>query len=219
MKKSPLALSLLLAASTVSAPLTAAETAAKPAKGAKPAAADAKSKSKAKASSEAEMMKAWADYATPGEPHKLLERYEGSWKAVVQSWGDPSKPPEMSEGTMESRMVLGGRYLADRYEGKAMGQPVTGIGMTGYDNYKKHYFGTWFDSMGTGVMMTTGTVDATGKVMTSWGTMDDPASKKSVKVKIVGTWIDDDFHRFEMYTPGPGGKLVKSLEMLYQRQK
>ena len=215
MKTPPLALSLLVAATAFALPLIAAETAAKPAKVAKPAPAGAKSK----APSEAEMMKAWVDYATPGEPHKLLARYEGTWKAVVKSWGDPSKPPEVSEGTMESRMVLGGRYLADRYEGTAMGQPVTGIGMTGYENYRKHFFGTWFDSMGTGFMSTTGTLDASGKVMTSWGTMDDPAAKKSVKVKIVGTWIDDDFHRFEMFTPGPNGKLVKSLEMLYQRQK
>ena len=210
MKTSALAFSLLLAASAATAPPLAA---------ADPAAKTAKPTTKAKAPSQDEMVKAWVAYATPGEPHKLLERYEGTWKAEIKSWGDPSQPPAVTEGTMESRMVLGGRYLADRYEGKAMGQPVTGIGMTGYDNYRKHFFGTWFDSMGTGVMTTTGTLDRSGKVMTSWGTVDDPALKKSVKVKIVGTWIDDDHHRFEMWSPGPDGKMGKSLEMLYQRQK
>lgn len=205
----------LLLAAAATHPLAAAEPPAADKAAGKPAAAR-----KAKAGpSEEQMMKAWMDFATPGEPHKLLAKYEGTWKAKVTSWMDPSRPPEVTEGTMVSKMVLGGRYLEDRYEGKAMGQPVSGIGFTGYDNYKKKFVGSWVDSMGTGIMTTAGTLDKSGKVMTSFGTMDDPATKKSVKMKMVGTWIDDDNHRFEMWSAGPGGKMVKSMQMDYTRQK
>jgi hypothetical protein len=33
-----------------------------------------------------------------------------------------------------------------------MGMPFEGLGYTGYDNVKKQYFGTWIDSMSTGIM-------------------------------------------------------------------
>ena len=52
-------------------------------------------------------------------------------------------------------MILGGRYLEQRYEGTMMGQPFSGIGVTGFDNYKKKFVSTWVDSMGTAIMTMT----------------------------------------------------------------
>jgi hypothetical protein len=213
-----LATALLLATAVDAHTLAAAD---KPASGDKLAAKPAKAAaSKAKAGpSEEEAMKAWMAYATPGEPHKLLAKGEGTWAVKVKSWMNPSKPPEETDGTSVAKMVLGGRYLEEHFEGTAMGQPFSGMGTTGYDNYKKKYVATWIDSSATGIMTTTGTFDESGKVMTSWGTMDDPVAKKTVKMKMVGTWVDDDTHRFEMWSTGPGGKMHKVMEMVYTRKK
>ncbi len=143
----------------------------------------------------------------------------GTWTTKVKTWMDPTKPPEETEGTMKSKMILGGRFLEERYEGTMMGKPFSGIGYTGYDNYKKKYVATWMDNGGTGIMTMAGSFDAAGKVMTSWGSMDDLIAKKTVKVKSVTTFVDDDTHRFEMWNTGPGGKLVKMMEMVTTRKR
>ena len=208
----PLVSALVIASAAVALPLMADEKPAPAAKAAAPA-------KKAAAPSEEEMMKAWQAYMTPGENHKNLASFEGTWATKVKVWMDPSKPPDETEGTVVSKMVLGGRYLEDRYEGTMMGQPFSGIGYTGYDNYKKKFVSNWLDTGGTGIMTMAGSYDKSGKVMTSWGTMDDPIMKKTVKVKSVTTIVDDDTHRFEMWNTGPGGKMVKSMEMVYTRKK
>jgi hypothetical protein len=184
----------------------------------KPKAA-AKPAAPAGAPSQDEMMKAWAAAATPGEAHKKLEPFVGSFTVATKMWMDPAKPPDASSGTAESKWVLGGRYVEERVEGTAMGQPFSGIGYTGYDNYKKKYVGTWMDSMGTMIMNSSGTADASGKTFTSWSTIDDVITKKAVKVKGVATVVDADHHTYEMWSTGPDGKLFKSLEVQYSRKK
>ena len=184
----------------------------KPKEAAKPAAS-------ATAPNEDEMMKAWMAAATPGDAHKKLEPFVGSFTVKTKMWMDPSKPPEETTGTSENKWVLGGRFVEQHVEGTAMGQPFAGIGYTGYDNYKKKYVGSWTDSMGTMMMTSTGTADVSGKKFTFWSTVDDVVMKKSVKVKSVATVVDDDHQTYEMWSPAPDGKMFKSLEVQYTRKK
>jgi hypothetical protein len=100
-----------------------------------------------------------------------------------------------------------------------MGQPFTGMGYTGYDLYKKHYVATWMDSMGTAIMNTTGSADASGKKLTFTGSMDDPMSGKKMNVKEQVTIVDDDHQTFEMWMPDHAGKMFKTLEIQYTRKK
>lgn len=165
------------------------------------------------------MMKAWMAYATPGAPHKALEGLVGTWDVKSKVSMAPGAPPEETTGTSENKMILGGRYLEQHYEGTAMGQPFHGIGVTAFDNYKRKFVATWIDSMGTGIVMTTGTFNKAGKVITSWGTMDDPAMKKTTKVKTVVTIVDADHHTYESWSGGPDGKMVKNLEIHFTRRK
>lgn len=185
--------------------------------------ADEKSKEAAKAApaapSQEEMMKAFMAVASPGEGHKKLEPVIGSFTVQTKMWMDPSKPAEESAGTSENKWVLDGRFVEQRVEGTAMGQPFHGIGYTGYDNYKKKYVGSWMDSMGTMIMNSTGTADASGKKFTSWSTIDDVMTKKPVKVKSTLTIVDNDHQTFEMWSPAPDGKMFKTLEIHYTRKK
>lgn len=208
-------LAALLAAplGLVSEPAAAAD---KPA--AKPA-GKAADKKAAKGPSQEEMMKAWQAYMTPGEAHQMLASSAGTWTAKVKSWMDPAQPPQESEGTAEMKMVLGGRYLEHRYEGTMMGQPFSGIGYTGFDNYLKKFQATWIDSMGTGVMMTSGTLAKDGKSLTMTGTFDDFVMKKKSKVKETLTFVNADTQNFEMWMEGPDGKMMKNLEIVYSRKK
>lgn len=183
------------------------------------AAAPAKKAAPAHMPSPEEMTKAWMAAGTPGEAHKKLEPMVGSFTVATRMWMDPKKPPEETTGTTESKWVLGGRFVEEHVEGTAMGQPFNGIGLTGYDNYKKKYVGSWADSMGTMIMTSTGTADASGKKFTFWSTIDDVIMKKPTKVKGVLTVVDDDHHTYEMWGTGPDGKMFKSLEIQYTRKK
>ena len=93
------------------------------------------------------MMDKYKKLATPGEPHNQLATLAGSWNTKTKEWMDPNKPPMESTGTCEEKMMLDGRFLQQECAGDMMGQPFTGIGMIGFDNYTKKYVSTWMSSM------------------------------------------------------------------------
>ena len=165
------------------------------------------------------MMEMMAKMATPGEQHKKLEPFAGTFDAKLKMWMDPSKPPEESTGKAEAKWILGNRYLEQRYEGTFMGQPYSGQGYTGYDNVTRKYFMNWMDTAATGVMSMTGKWDATGKVMTFTGSMVDPMTNKPAKFTEKVTVADMDHHTFEMWGPDPTGKNYKMMEITYTRKK
>lgn len=165
------------------------------------------------------MMEAWGKFMTPGPEHKKMEMSVGTWETSVKSWMDPSKPPMESKGTAENRMIMGGRFLEQRFAGTMMDQPFEGLGYTGYDNYKKKYVTTWMDSMGTGIMTGLGTGDPAGKTITFTGELDDPMVGKTKPYKNTITFVDNDNQKFEMWCEGPDGKMAKMMEIQYVRKK
>ena len=180
----------------------------------------AKPKSDDKAAMDQKAMEeAWTKYMTPGEAHKQLESMAGTWDTTVKSWMKPGAPPEESKGTSVSTMVLGGRFLEQKYQGTFMGQPFEGVGYTGYDNAKKMYVGTWMDSMGTGIMSSTGKAEGANK-MAFTAEMDDFMTGKKTQFKQTVTVVDPDHHTFEMWGPDPTtGKNYKVMEIQYSRKK
>jgi Protein of unknown function (DUF1579) len=170
-----------------------------------------------KAPDQKAMMDAWMKAMTPGEGHKKLEPFVGSFDVKVTSWMAPGAPPAESSGSAEDRWVLGGRYVQEMFDGQFMGQPFSGIGYTGYDNIKKAFVSTWMDNMSTAIMMTKGSME--GNTMTSSGTMDDPMSGKSQTMNNKVTVLDKDHHTMEMWGPGPDGKAFKMMEISYARKK
>jgi hypothetical protein len=180
---------------------------------------DAKPADKPMSAEEKAMMDAWQKFATPAEGHKALQGMVGTWDAEVTSWMTPGAPPVKSKGTSENRMVLGGRWVESKFTSEMMGQPFEGVGYTGYDNHKKKYMGTWMDNMSTAVMLSEGSMDTAGKVMTSTSTMDDFMTGKSQTIKMTTTIVSPDHHMFEMWGPGPDGKVAKQMQIDYRRRK
>ena len=152
-------------------------------------------------------------------PQVAGRAWSGTWDAEVTSWMDPASPRRSRRASSENRMVLGGRWVESKFTSNMMGMPFEGIGYTGYDNHKKKYMGTWQDNMSTAVMVSEGTLDAAGKVMTSTSTMDDFMTGKKQTIKMTTTIVDPDHHVFEMWGPDPSGKDVKQMEIHYRRRK
>jgi hypothetical protein len=164
------------------------------------------------------MMEAMMSAGTPGDAHKKLDPFVGTWDTKISMWMMPGTDPMTHTGTSTNAWVMGGRYLEQRYKGDVMGMPFEGIGYTGYDNIKKQYWGTWMDSMSTGVMSSAGTA-SDGKTFEFAATMADPMTGKDSTSTEKLTITDADHHTMEMWSPGPDGKLFKMMEIAYTRKK
>ena len=168
--------------------------------------------------SQEEMMARWKASMTPGDMHKKLGIFVGSWNAEVKICEKgPDSPPVVSKGTASYSLVYGGRYLKQEFKGEMMGHPFIGTGYTAYDNMKKKYTGTWIDNMGTGISTMEGTIDDEGKTLTLWGKMDEPMTGELNKdVKYVLHIIDKNKHIFESYD---GTATQPSFQITYTRKK
>ncbi|MBM2846270.1 MAG: uncharacterized protein HW407_1582 [Bacteroidetes bacterium] len=182
--------------------------------------ASAQEKKKAGEPSEEEMMKKWKEAATPGEAHKKLDDMVGSWESESQMWMAPGQPPTVSKGTSEMKWILGGRFLQQEMTGEMMGMPMNGIGLTGYDNFKKKYIGFWIDNTSTSMYTMEGALAKDGKSITFYGRTDDPVTgEKDKKVKYVTRFIDKDKHAFEIHDLSLKAPNTKVVEVTYTRKK
>lgn len=168
----------------------------------------------------ATQMKAWGEAATPGEPHKMLAKSNGTWNGEVTMWMAPDAPPATSNATMTNKMVMDGRYQLSEMKGSFMDQPFTGMSTTAYDNVTKKFVSTWIDNMGTGIMKMEGPWDESNKTITLTGKMIEPSTGRECTMREVFKIIDDNTQLMEMYGPDPEtGKEFKSMTIKLTRKK
>ncbi len=164
------------------------------------------------------MMEKFAQYATPGENHKILDILVGRWDHVVKWWMTADSPPEKSTGTTETKWIMGGRYLQALVSGTSMGQPFEGMAITAYDNALGKYQLIWIDNMGTGMMIGEATYDAKKEIMMERGHFSDPLTGQ-VSYRGETKFTDDDHYTYEMFRTGQDGKEYRMLEISYTRIK
>ncbi|HYV54140.1 MAG TPA: DUF1579 domain-containing protein [Chitinophagaceae bacterium] len=167
---------------------------------------------------QAEMMKKWEAYMTPGDIHKMLAKSNGEWNEDVTMWMDPAAPPQKSTSTATNTMIMGGRYQQSMHRGSFNGMPFEGMSLLGYDNAKKTFISTWIDNMGTGIMTMEGTYDPNTKTVTSKGHEVDPMTGKDMDVREVFTMVDDNTQIMSMYMTPAGGKEFKTMEIKFTRK-
>lgn len=114
------------------------------------------------------MMEMMKKAAEPGDMHALLAKMAGDWKMTAKFQMDPNGEPEVSTGTAHNKLVLGGRQLMTdvdldmQFAGQKM--KFAGLGLLGYDKFNKQFQSVWCDTMGTGQMIQTGTLNADGDI-------------------------------------------------------
>ncbi len=186
-------------------------------KPARPVKHTAKKRRAPKVPDEQAMMAAWQKTMTPGEAHARLGQLVGSWDTKLTFVMDSGSPAEVSEGRTENRLVLGGRYLEQRFEGTSMGMPFEGIGYTGYDNVRKTYTGTWMDNFSTTIMSVTGRGRPTDTKMESESVTLDPFGEQ-VRFDCKLEVQDSDHHTYEMWTKGSNGRRFRTMLIEYARK-
>ncbi len=165
-----------------------------------------------------QMMKAWAEYATPGEHHKVLDYFVGDWDYTL-GWKMSAKDKATkSSGTTTAKWILGGRYIKMHAQGTSMGQPFEGFGHMGYDNATKKYTGLWIDNMSTGMLKSWGYYYPSSKKFVEWGKFHDPILGKQAFRAVTNIKKENTF-TYEMYITGEDGKEFQMMKIKYTRKK
>jgi len=171
-----------------------------------------------KSAEEKQMMEMLKKYGMPDKNHDFLKKYAGDWDVETKNWAQPGTEPAIGKATLKNQVIFDGRYVKCQFESVMMGQTFKGLEIIGYDLFQNKYVTFWIDSMSTNFYLTSGTLDASGKVLTETGTWPDPLTGKTQKVKNVTTFLEDGKYRFEMFMVMPDDKEFKSMELLATRK-
>jgi hypothetical protein len=163
------------------------------------------------------IMEAYQRAATSGPQHAVLAKMAGEFTLTLKMFNEPGAEPEVSTGTSSRRMILGGRYLEETVHASVMGQPFEGRGLTGYDNVTRSWWGSWIDTMSTGIMITGGAWDEETGVGTFEGEFNDPVTGELQSSRSVIRRLPNGDELMEMYMTSAVGEF-KSMEILYQRR-
>lgn len=166
-------------------------------------------------------MEAMMAAMAPGPQHEMLASRAGTWSFTMTFWPEPGAPPQTATGAAERAMAFGGRVLEESITSEVMGMPFEGVGHTGYDNVTGDWWSIWMDNMSTGVIVMQGSVDEESHTATWEGEMSDPMAGGKTPMKIVSRHEGPDKEVAEFYGPNPagGGEMVKTMEIVYERQQ
>lgn len=150
----------------------------------------------------------------PGPEHARLAKTVGTWDATVTSFMNGT--PQTSKGT-ETRRMVGDLWLIADFTGEFDGKPFAGHMISGFDQDKKKYVGTWVSSMQTAPSVSEGTYDEATKTLTCkvTCTMDG----KPMTSTHVTEFKDNDTMSTKMSGPGPDGKETTMMTIEYKRKK
>ncbi len=169
---------------------------------------------------QAEMMKKWQDFMTPGDMHKEMAKQVGTWEGEVSQWMDPSAPPTKAMAKSVTTSAMNGLYLMDDYTSTMMGQPMMGHAIMGYDKMRNLFVSSWIDNLGSGIVQMEGTYDEATKTLNMKGRQSDPGMGKQTDIRQEQKWIDNDTYVMAMYGTGHDGKTEqKFMEGTFKRVK
>lgn len=151
--------------------------------------------------------------------HGLMTPFEGTWKAHVKMWMDPSADAMEWTGKMTNRLVLGGRFLEQDYANDD--GTFSGKGLMGFNTIENRWEGVWVDTMATFMMIDQGSYHAGSKTWTMHSEMRDPGSGHMMSKRSTLEVHADGSHTLAMYfTPSAGahaGQESKCMEILYTK--
>jgi hypothetical protein len=156
----------------------------------------------------------------PTAEHQRLARDVGTWDATIKHWmRGPDSEPTVSQGVEVVKLMPGGLWVLNDFDGKFGNQEFHGHGQTGYDTKKGKYVATWVDTMATEIMVMEGDYDSASRTMTMHGKGTDP-SGKAYEAKMTTKYEGDDTRVFtvSMKTDDTKNEYVKIMEITYKRR-
>ena len=155
-------------------------------------------------------------YFMPGEHHKLLEVFVGSWDATVEMMSPMGAMT--AQGSMEARLVMGGRYLQQDFKADMMGMPFEGMSLMGYDGLGKVFESIWIDNSTTDLMTATGFAAPDGVNFTMLSEEVDQATMTKRELEQRTRVVSRDEIVYEHWSVGADGTQTKTLTVTYKRK-
>ena len=160
----------------------------------------------------------------PVAEHQELATLAGRWtQDVTYSMGGP---PMKSSGTVNNRMVLGGRFLISEGSsanpaGPGMGDPIVEtMSIYGFDRRTKEFTIVHFDTLGTYYVDAAGNRTEPRTVAMRGETLDDHAGAKAMrKYDMVLKFIDADTYVTEIIFHFPGRAPQTVVSVTHRRLK
>lgn len=151
---------------------------------------------------------------TPAPEMDYLKKDLGSWDCTVKFWTEPNAEPLIDKATETNRM-MGGFWMLSNFEGKVGGMDFKGHGTYGFDAEKKHYVGTWMDSLTPFAMQMTGKVDKATETITYTG--EGPGMDGKLHTHTLATCYKDGKRVMTMHVE-TDGKKNKLMEITYTKK-
>ena len=158
------------------------------------------------------------DFVVPGAPHEFLKSFEGTWTGNILFRATPEESFGESQLSVDSRMIMGGRYLERNLKDNA-GEFEIRI-VTGYDKLRKEYTIVWIDNACTGMITSTGQYDSQTKTLSEKGNMSCPMTNQPYRrFRATTKIIDADHHTYEMFKRDDEGDEFKAMTIEYSKVK
>ena len=138
--------------------------------------------------------------ARPGPEHEILARDEGVWEAKVELRVDPNGKPTTAKGVETITVIGDGLWQLKDFRGEFLGVPYRGHTITGYDQRKKAYVGTWVDSLASGLTTIEGTFDKKTNTLSARIEGDCPDGT-AMKTRATTEHKADGTRVFTLYSP------------------
>lgn len=161
------------------------------------------------------MAERFAKYAVPGEQHKSFQWYVGKWD-IEFLMKMPGGGGQKGSGEVEFKLMYDGRYLMQ--ESQSTFGP--GMGIMGYDRFKKKYFSFWIDSHRTDSWLAEGDGDDEGKKIDFIYNAPEPMGEIPMrKMRGEQRRIDNDTWTYKFIETPEGMPEFEVLEIKYTRKK
>ncbi len=149
--------------------------------------------------------------------HEDLKKNVGTWDAQMKWYMGPQVME--SKGVARAKLIWGGRFLKQIFDGEMMGKPFTGMLLLGFDTIEKRYTSIWLDSASPIISVAHGTAkDGATRLEGMEPDYRNPAGKKHKSITVI-KWNNDDQYTITMLHLDQQGKEVKGGEIIYTRRK
>ena len=145
--------------------------------------------------------------------HRFLMEWAGHWREEVKIWSNPKAEPTKGIYDKEGRVMCEGRFLVFTINGQMNNLPYEAQSTIGYDNSKKVFVKTWFDNLGTSILVLEGQYDEAKSQIEFKGTAFNPATNLPINIRQVMKFADPQSQVLEVYMEDNGGKEFKSMEI------
>jgi Protein of unknown function (DUF1579) len=171
--------------------------------------------------SQAKIMQAWQDFATPGAEHQWMAKGAGTWVCdSMAQMMDPAAPPAYSKASETVTIAMNGLYQLTDFSSTMMGMPMQGHSIMGFDKMKKKYVLSWIDNVGSGIVRLEGTYNEATKTLNMSGKQSDPARGMETDMRQELKYLDDNTYVMAMYGTGHDGKTEeKFMQGTFKRVK